>query len=57
MQTVNKTFAVFDGSRRHGYEPFGDTCETVQAHYGTGGNNVPLVLEMYEEDTDREEIL
>lgn len=35
---------VFDPSRRHAYEPFGDVCETVQAHYGTGGNNVPYVL-------------
>lgn len=28
---------VYDASRRHNYEPFGDICETVQAHYGTGG--------------------
>lgn len=28
---------VFDGSRRHGYEPFGEVCETIQAAYGTGG--------------------
>lgn len=27
---------VFDASRRHNYEPFGDVCETVQAAYGTG---------------------
>ena len=36
---------VFDGSRRHDYKPFGDVCETVQAQYGTGGNNVPMVVE------------
>lgn len=36
---------VFDGSRRHDYKPFGDVCETVQAAYGTGGNNVPMVVE------------
>lgn len=36
---------VYDASRRHGYEPFGDICETVQAHYGTGGGNVPMVIE------------
>jgi len=35
---------VFDASRRHNYEPFGDICETVQAHYGTGGGNTPLVM-------------
>ena len=36
---------VFDGSRRHNYEPLGDVCETVQAHYGTGGGNTPIVVE------------
>ena len=36
---------VFDASRRHDYQPFGDVSETVQAAYGTGGNNQPLVLE------------
>ena len=34
---------VYDASRRHNYEPFGDICETVQAAYGTGGNNMPIV--------------
>lgn len=34
---------VYDASRRHDYQPFGDVCETVQAHYGTGGCNVPMV--------------
>lgn len=39
------TAVVYDASRRHNYEPFGDVCETVQANYGTGGNNTPIVLE------------
>ena len=34
---------VYDASRRHNYEPLGDVCETVQAHYGTGGGNIPMV--------------
>ena len=38
---------VYDASRRHNYEPFGDKCETVQAHYGTGGGNVLMVLQPY----------
>jgi DNA (cytosine-5)-methyltransferase 1 len=36
---------VFDASKRHNYEPFGDVSETVQAAYGTGGGNVPMVME------------
>ena len=39
-------YAVFDGSRRHNYQQFNDVSETVQAQYGTGGNNQPLVIEM-----------
>lgn len=27
------------------YKPLGDTCETISAKYGTGGNNTPLVIE------------
>ena len=38
------TAVVYDASRRHNYESFGDVCETVQAAYGTGGNNVPMVV-------------
>ena len=34
---------VYDAQRRHDYQQFGDICETVQARYGTGGNNVPMV--------------
>lgn len=36
---------VFDASRRHSYQPFGDVSETVQAAYGTGGNNQPIVVQ------------
>lgn len=36
---------VYDASRRHGYQAFGDICESVQAFYGTGGGNVPLVVQ------------
>lgn len=35
---------VFDASRRHDYQQFNDVIETVQASYGTGGNNQPLVV-------------
>ena len=35
---------VFDGSRRHDYKPFGNVSGTVQAQFGTGGNNQPLVV-------------
>lgn len=43
---------VFDPSRRHDCEPFGDVCETVQAAYGTGGNNVPFVLNSEQQSTE-----
>ena len=36
--------AVFDGNRRHDYQPFTGVCETVQAHYWTGGGNQPIVV-------------
>lgn len=33
-------------------------CQSLTSRMGTGGGNVPLVLQIYEaEDTDREEIL
>lgn len=35
---------AFDGSRRHNYEEFVDACETVQAFYGTGGGNTPIII-------------
>lgn len=42
---------VFDASRRHNYKPFGDVAETVQAQYGTGGNNTPMVFENHSQDS------
>ena len=36
---------VYDASRRHNYEEFGEVAGTVQAHFGTGGGNVPIVCE------------
>ena len=35
---------VFDPSRRHAYEEYGDICGTLDARMGTGGGNVPIVL-------------
>ena len=43
---------VYDGCRRHNYQPFGEVCETVQAYYGGGGNNTPIVLEYHLEKCD-----
>lgn len=53
MYTLNAVeqhvVGVYDASRRHDYQPFGDVSETVQAQYGTGGNNQPLVVsEVYD---------
>ena len=45
ITTDSRNYVVYDGSRRHDYKPFGDVSETVQAAYGTGGNNQPLVLD------------
>lgn len=50
---------VYDASRRHSYQPFeNDICETVQAAYGTGGNNMPIVLsygfDSYNQTIERE---
>jgi DNA (cytosine-5)-methyltransferase 1 len=47
---------VFDASRRHNYQPFGEVCETVQAAYGTGGNNTPMVFENHGQDTRYNEL-
>ena len=43
LRTVNNQM-VFDASRRHNYQQFEDVCETVQAHCGSGGGNVPMVV-------------
>ena len=45
MRSPTLATQVFDGSRRHDYQPFGEVGETVQAQYGTGGNNTPIVVE------------
>ena len=45
--------SVFDGQRRHDYEEFKGVCETVQAQYGTGGNNTPVVTDDFEKSVRR----
>lgn len=46
---------VYDGTRRHDYAEFeDDVCETVQSHYGTGGGNTPIVVEMSRESTEED---
>lgn len=49
----NMQKSVFDGQRRHDYEEFKDVCETVQAQYGTGGNNTPVVTDDFEKSVRR----
>lgn len=49
MATIMK---VYDASRRHGYEEFVSTCESIQAFYGSGGGNVPLVVEIIDGDSN-----
>ena len=41
---------VFDGCRRNDYRSLGELCETVQAAYGTGGNNTPIVVEVIDNE-------
>ena len=36
---------VFDGNRRHDYQPLGEVAQTILAHYGTGGGNTPMVVD------------
>lgn len=36
---------VYDAQRRHNYEEIGDVCVSLEAFWGTGGGNVPIVLE------------
>lgn len=36
---------VYDGCRRHDYKPLGEVCTTLHAMMGTGGGNVPIVLQ------------
>ena len=42
---MSVTKEVYDPSRRHGYECLGDICITLESFMGTGGGNVPLVVE------------
>ena len=47
MYTLNtvECHAVYENhSQDSRYKALGETCETVSAKYGTGGNNTPLVL-------------
>lgn len=45
---------VIDHSRRHSYQPL-DVFPTMEAHMGTGGGNVPLV--MFEKDEKEEHMV
>lgn len=40
---------VYDAHRSHSYEEYTDVCGTLSAFMGTGGGNVPLVLEIKDE--------
>ena len=40
-----KTKKVYDASRRHSYQELGEVCVTLVSAMGTGGGNVPIVLE------------
>lgn len=40
-----QTFVFENHSQDSRYNPIGDVCETVSAKYGTGGNNMPMVVE------------
>lgn len=43
-RSINRS-RVYDPSRRHAYEHLGEVCTTLDAAMGTGGGNVPIVLE------------
>lgn len=34
-----------------------DICQTLNERMGTGGGNVPLIMEWVDDNTDREEVL
>lgn len=38
---------VYDPSRRHDYEEWEDVCGTLENRMGTGGGNVPIVVEQF----------
>ena len=39
------------------YRPLGNICSTISQKYGTGGGNVPIILEIHDKDIDRKEII
>lgn len=38
---------VYDPSRRHDYEEWEDVCGTLENRMGTGGGNVPIVVQTF----------
>ena len=44
LNTIDRP-AVFDASRRHDYQPYGETIGTIVAHWGAGGNITPIVVQ------------
>ena len=36
--------SLFDSQPHHDYREMGDVCQSVSAQYGTGGNNMPFVV-------------
>ena len=46
---------VYDPYRGHNYQCVGETCITLAGYMGTGGGNVPIVLD--DENLCREEVL
>lgn len=43
LSTLNNQY-VFDSQPHHDYREMGDVCQSVSAQYGTGGNNMPFVV-------------
>jgi len=46
-QTKGHEPLVFDPSVHHGYKEYEKVSETVRSRYGTGGNNIPMVVKAY----------
>ena len=51
LNTMNNKM-VFDPSVHHEYRELGEVSETVRSRYGTGGNNVPMVVKQGGETVD-----
>lgn len=49
LTSDSRNYVVFDPSVHHGYKEYDGVSETVRARYGTGGNNVPMVIDKSEE--------